>query len=42
MKTVEERICEVICAAVIIFAVFYFGGHIIAAWLHGAFQVVSR
>ena len=50
MKTIEERIAEICCTLVLIFATGYFGGHVIAAWingvfqaaLHGAFQQVTR
>jgi len=33
-----NRIANVLCTAVLIFAVAYFGGHVIAAWINGAFQ----
>ena len=42
MKTTEERIADGVAGMVILAAVIYFGGHVIVAWLHGAFQVVSR
>jgi hypothetical protein len=42
MKTVIERIAETVATVVMAFAVFYFSGHAIAAWLRGAFQAVTR
>ena len=37
-----NRIAEVTCTLVLVFAVGYFGGHVIAAWIHGVFQAVTR
>ena len=47
MKTVEERpveavIADAICTVVFVLTAFYFGYHVIAAWLRGAFQAVTR
>jgi hypothetical protein len=35
-----ERAANRICTALLIFAVLYFVGHILAAWLRGSFEVV--
>lgn len=37
-----NRIAEATCTLVLIFAVLYFGGHVIAAWINGVFQAVTR
>jgi hypothetical protein len=37
-----NRIADVLCTAVLIAAAGYFGGSVIAAWLRGAFQAVTR
>ena len=42
MKTPEERIADGVAGMVILAAAAYFGMHVIAAWLHGAFQAVTR
>jgi hypothetical protein len=42
MKTTEEKIADGVASMVILLSVLYFGEHAIVAWLHGAFQVVSR
>jgi hypothetical protein len=42
MKPISERIAEVVVALVFMFAVVYFSGHVVAAWLRGAFQMVSK
>jgi hypothetical protein len=36
------RIAERIATAVIVFYALYFGGHVIAAWLRGSFEVIAR
>jgi hypothetical protein len=42
MKTTEEKIADGVASVVILAAVLYFGEGVIVAWLHGAFQVVSK
>jgi hypothetical protein len=45
MKDHEDlinRIADAICTVVIAASVLYFGGGVIAAWLRGAFQAVTR
>jgi hypothetical protein len=42
MKTFTERLAEALATVFLISALLYFVGHIVAAWLRGAFQAVSR
>ena len=42
MKTVEQKIAEGMAAFVFVATILYFGGHVLAAWLHGAFSAVIR
>ena len=41
-KTPEERIADCIAAAIVVVGFLYVFGHVIAAWMAGAFQVVNR
>jgi hypothetical protein len=42
MKTVPERIAEAFATSVMIAFVFYIFGHVVAAWLRGTFEMVTR